>query len=38
MPTWGTRLDLRAQGVEAPLEMVPLTVRPTLTVRTRTLI
>jgi hypothetical protein len=27
MPTMGTRLDLRAQGVEAPLEVAAVTVR-----------
>jgi hypothetical protein len=27
MPTMGTRLDLRAQGVEAPLEVVAVTLR-----------
>jgi hypothetical protein len=27
MPTMGTRLDLRVQGVEAPLEVVAVTLR-----------
>jgi hypothetical protein len=27
MPTMGTRLDLRAEGVEAPLEVVAVTIR-----------
>ena len=27
MPTMGTRLDLRVQGVEAPLEVVAVTIR-----------
>lgn len=33
MPTMGTRLDLRAHGVEAPLEVVAVISEPTLTVR-----
>jgi hypothetical protein len=28
MPTMGTRLDLRSEGVEAPLEVVGVTLRP----------
>ena len=28
LPTMGTRLDLRSEGVEAPLEVVAITLRP----------
>jgi hypothetical protein len=28
LPTMGARLDLRSQGIEAPLEVVSITLRP----------